>query len=288
MQFGNEIDLRDKAILWNANELIQYFSGIDLTGEQRRALHDTLAKIFPDVDTLIRFVSFDFNKNLATIAGGDNLSTIIFNLISWAEAEGQLADLIVKASIHSPHKLKNFIYDLLNSQAEYQLGTLLNGKPSILDIRTFLEANPILLAHSLHMHDGCKVITDKAIGPAHPDFWVREATKFTSHPRVFMVFLGPLEELIFPGEPTPIIKEYSDQCSRFTEWIREDIGNYQILRKILGPRGVYHSFQGVVLAGRRATQSADEKEYRRQHQLANAFLEIRTYDALLSRNPISE
>ena len=53
-------------------------------------------KAFLTADKLDEMLQYNFNKNLATIAMGDNLETIVFKLIRTAEAEGWLEELITK------------------------------------------------------------------------------------------------------------------------------------------------------------------------------------------------
>ena len=68
-----------------------------LTGQQIGLLHDALLDAF-DEGELRRLVRIKLDKNLNAIAGGSNLSEIIFNLIEWAERTGRTADLIQAAA----------------------------------------------------------------------------------------------------------------------------------------------------------------------------------------------
>jgi hypothetical protein len=43
-----------------------------------------------------------FDLNLAAIAGGENYSEVVFNLIVWAEAQGRIDELIDKALADRP------------------------------------------------------------------------------------------------------------------------------------------------------------------------------------------
>lgn len=72
-----------------------------LTGKQVQQLEKSLLSAYPTKSKLKRMVRIELDKNLASIAGGNNLSDIIFELISWAESEGLLDELITKAHQHN-------------------------------------------------------------------------------------------------------------------------------------------------------------------------------------------
>ena len=68
-----------------------------LTGQQIGLLHDILLDSF-DEGELRLLVRIELDKNLDAIAGGSNLSEIIFNLIEWAERNDRTGDLIRAAA----------------------------------------------------------------------------------------------------------------------------------------------------------------------------------------------
>ncbi|AFY58461.1 hypothetical protein Riv7116_6105 [Rivularia sp. PCC 7116] len=57
-----------------------------------KELHAIIIQYFQEYD-LKKIVRFEFNKALDTIAGGDNLDEIAFNLIEWADSTGKLQQL---------------------------------------------------------------------------------------------------------------------------------------------------------------------------------------------------
>ena len=62
-----------------------------------------LARRLSSAAALARFVTFNLNGiNLATIAGGDDLSAVAFNLVQWAGSRGHLSDLILAAAAETP------------------------------------------------------------------------------------------------------------------------------------------------------------------------------------------
>src|SRR5437868_6974510 len=59
-----------------------------LTGQQYQQLTDALLDAFPSPAKLAEMVRFRLEKNIYTLALGDNLKEIVFKLIGSAEAEG--------------------------------------------------------------------------------------------------------------------------------------------------------------------------------------------------------
>ncbi|NET84564.1 MAG: GUN4 domain-containing protein, partial [Moorea sp. SIO1F2] len=66
----------------------------ELSGSEREELQKAILDAYPDIGDLEMVVSFKFNKNLTAIAGGNNDAQIIFKLIRWAEAHGDIKTLI--------------------------------------------------------------------------------------------------------------------------------------------------------------------------------------------------
>lgn len=72
----------------------------DLTLSEQ--IYVVLLAAFPKTGELARLVRFGLDKNLEEIAGGESLADVLFNLLTWAEAQGRLADLLKKASELNP------------------------------------------------------------------------------------------------------------------------------------------------------------------------------------------
>lgn len=92
---------------------------MQLTGKQQKQLETALLSAFPSRDALQRMVLYQLEQNLATIAGGDNLSTIVFNLITWASANGQIKQLITGAQNENPGnpELRAFVAQMATQPA---------------------------------------------------------------------------------------------------------------------------------------------------------------------------
>ena len=71
-------------------------------GRQRRDFRDALLSAFPRKIELAQMLSFELNRNLDEIATGENHSDAVFQVITWAEAQGKLQELIDAASECNP------------------------------------------------------------------------------------------------------------------------------------------------------------------------------------------
>lgn len=72
------------------------------SGEEIEELQEALLSAFPTEDKLRRMVRTKLDENLAAIAGGEDLSDKVFNLISWGEARGRLGELTLGARQANP------------------------------------------------------------------------------------------------------------------------------------------------------------------------------------------
>src|SRR5207253_6374689 len=73
-----------------------------LSGAQRRDLLNALVSAFPSISDLRQMVSFELGQNLEQIAGLRDLNSTVFDLLTWAEARGQMAALIQGAVNANP------------------------------------------------------------------------------------------------------------------------------------------------------------------------------------------
>ena len=55
-----------------------------------------------DEGSLRQMVRFQLDEHRMLIAGGGNLSQVVFNLIAWAERTGRITELIAKAQANNP------------------------------------------------------------------------------------------------------------------------------------------------------------------------------------------
>ncbi len=77
-----------------------------LTKSQLKQLQEALLSAFPSADELRMMVRLELDANLDAVAGGDNLSVVVFKLVMWAESGGRIATLIAGAESQQPGNLK--------------------------------------------------------------------------------------------------------------------------------------------------------------------------------------
>lgn len=75
---------------------------MQLTSQQFRQFRDALLSAFPTASSLSQIVSFELDENLDAIAGGQNHSEVVFNLIQWARSQGKLEQLMTAAINSNP------------------------------------------------------------------------------------------------------------------------------------------------------------------------------------------
>lgn len=75
---------------------------MDMSGQERKKLTDALIDAFPSQCSLEKMLSFELNEKLDAIAGGNDLSEVVFNLIKKLEAENRIKDLIIAARESNP------------------------------------------------------------------------------------------------------------------------------------------------------------------------------------------
>ncbi|GJD22640.1 hypothetical protein RIVM261_075960 [Rivularia sp. IAM M-261] len=96
---------------------------MELSGQQRKNLQQALLDAFPSKSLLEQMLSFELNKNLNVIVEGGSLQNIVFQLITTAESEGWVQDLVRAARKSNPgnSNLKNIAEELLSKATS--LGT---------------------------------------------------------------------------------------------------------------------------------------------------------------------
>ena len=73
-----------------------------LTGSQAKQFQEALLSAYPSRSALARMVRFGLDENLDTITGNGSLSETVFELITWAEAQGRLEALLAAARTENP------------------------------------------------------------------------------------------------------------------------------------------------------------------------------------------
>ncbi len=73
-----------------------------LTGQRVQQICDALSDAYPTRDALRMLLRLELDENLEEIAGGENQSVVVFNLVTWAERSGQIDELITAAQRRMP------------------------------------------------------------------------------------------------------------------------------------------------------------------------------------------
>ncbi len=97
---------------------------VPLTDAQFKQFHSALLSAFPTQAKLKQMVRFRLGQNLDAIATGENYSLVVFTLIKWAAAEGQLEELLTAALKENPGNLA------LQKFGEQMLGTSIDEEQS--------------------------------------------------------------------------------------------------------------------------------------------------------------
>lgn len=70
---------------------------MNLSGNERKKLREAIISAYPCETDLEMMVDDELEENLNAIAGGGNLTQVVFSLIKWAESRGKLEPLIIAA-----------------------------------------------------------------------------------------------------------------------------------------------------------------------------------------------
>src|SRR5690242_18673751 len=73
-----------------------------LRGAQVQLFQEALLDAFPNRGVLAQMVRFQLDENLDALVKEANLASIVFELITWAEARGKLEALLVAACTANP------------------------------------------------------------------------------------------------------------------------------------------------------------------------------------------
>ena len=77
-----------------------------LSGKQIEDLVDALIRAYPSEADLAMMVRIELNETLAAVAAGSNQRVLLFNLVTWAETNGCIHELIVGAAKQNPNNPK--------------------------------------------------------------------------------------------------------------------------------------------------------------------------------------
>jgi hypothetical protein len=104
---------------------------MSLTGSQIEQLQTALLHAF-DEPSLTQMVRIRLGEDIRAVAGGANLSDLVFSLITWAERTGRTSELIAGASASNPQnpELKLFAAQYTEAAASHTFGRGEMGLPA--------------------------------------------------------------------------------------------------------------------------------------------------------------
>jgi predicted ATPase len=125
-----------------------------LTGDQYELLQSAMLQAFPAQGQLKIMVRTQLNENLESIAGGTNLSEVVFDLIQWAEARGRIEALVIGACKDNPgspelHTFADtFLTDckaqIVPHNLPRQLTSFVGREKERAEIRALLSSRPLV------------------------------------------------------------------------------------------------------------------------------------------------
>jgi molecular chaperone DnaK len=73
-----------------------------IDGKTLKRINSAILRAYPQQGDLAQMVRFELDQNLDEIAGSGILKDVVFNLLSWAESQGKLPDLVLAAAADRP------------------------------------------------------------------------------------------------------------------------------------------------------------------------------------------
>lgn len=77
---------------------------LELSGDDRRALHEAILSAYPDPDDLAALLDYSLSKNLAAEAGGGRYKSVVHKLIQQAIAKGYIEALVLALAKDLPNR----------------------------------------------------------------------------------------------------------------------------------------------------------------------------------------
>ena len=125
---------------------------MELSGDQFENLRIALQRAYPSKPKLQILVREEMNVRLDEVVGGSNLTETVAELVSWAESEGKLPDLVSAAIKKNPRNpnLLNFVASFgmipVESKANPVISSRLNfewlGPAEDLELQSFWRSKP--------------------------------------------------------------------------------------------------------------------------------------------------
>lgn len=209
---------------------------MNLTGQRVQQICDALSAAYPTRDALRMLLRLDLDENLEEIAGGENQSVVVFNLVTWAERSGRIGELIAAAQRRMPgnealQKLAGEWRAQASAGTAGRLTSPLAGSaegegPASIDLFLSYSRKDGEVMHSVQealREEGLSVWTDEGLEPGR-ESWQDAIAEALKQAHAVVVLLSP----------------HSAQST----WVKNEIGFAQTLSKRIFP---------VLIAGEAAT-----------------------------------
>lgn len=175
---------------------------MQLSGQQLKQIQEALLSAFPGKDDLAMLARLELNEPLGAIAGGENQRVLIFNLLTWAERTGRVADLLAGAISQLPGNplLQRLMQDArgwgLPAHVAAQPATPYppsSSAPAVIDIflsYSHLDAEIMQRLHADLRAAGFAVWIDEGLEPGTPH-WQAAIEEAIAQARCLVVILTP-------------------------------------------------------------------------------------------------
>ena len=170
-----------------------------LTGRQIEQLQDALLDAFASHNALRMLARIELEQNLDAIAGGENLRVLVFNLISWAEQTGTVAQLIDGACRQNAGNAR--LRDVQRAVQGWGIAaaptTASHAKPvaprATVDIflsYSRLDRTPMRIVYDVLRKAGFSVWIDEGLEPGMPS-WIEAIEEALEQAQAMVVLLSP-------------------------------------------------------------------------------------------------
>lgn len=170
-----------------------------LSGRQIEQLQTALLDAFASRDALRMRTRIELEQNLDAIAGGDNLRVLVFNLISWAEQTGAVAQLIDGACRQNAGNAKlrdvqramhGWGITIAPATAGFAKPTAPRATVDIFLSYSRLDRTAMRIVYDILRKAGFSVWIDEGLEPGTPS-WIEAIEEALEQAQAMVVLLSP-------------------------------------------------------------------------------------------------
>jgi V8-like Glu-specific endopeptidase len=133
----------------------EFFTPMNLSGTELKKLVNAITSAYPTKEDLAMMIQFELGENLEAIAGGGNLTQLVFNLVTrWAIPRGKISRLIIaayetnsdnpelKQFYESMVIKKRFIVDSVTKKPDFGPDINWRGETDEIQLQSWLQPQP--------------------------------------------------------------------------------------------------------------------------------------------------